>query len=60
MNPRRRSRQRGLVAVEELLSLAAILGCFVVPIAIAARTVGTRLAGEMDRAHDALIEQHTP
>ena len=49
-----------MVAVEELFSLAALLGCFVVPIAIAARSVGTRLAGEMDQSHETVIRQHQP
>lgn len=54
---RPRARRRGVVAVEDLLAIAAILGCFVVPVAIAARTVGTRLVGEMDRMHETLIQQ---
>lgn len=55
----RRSRglRRGVVVAEELLSVAAILGCFVVPIAIAARTVGARLVGEIDRTHETLVKQ---
>lgn len=56
---RRRSRasRRGTIAVEELLSIAAIMGCFIVPVAIAARTVGTRLVGETDRTHRTLMTE---
>jgi len=52
----KRYRKRGAVAVEELLSIAAVMGCFAVPVAVAARTAGHRLAGEMDRTHETLID----
>jgi hypothetical protein len=42
--------------VEELLSIAAVMGCFAVPVAVAARTAGSRIAGEMDRTHETLID----
>ena len=52
-----RRHRRGLVAVEDLLSIAAVLGCFVIPVAIAARTAGTRIIAEMDRMHEQLVKQ---
>jgi hypothetical protein len=52
----KRYRKRGAVAVEELLSIAAVMGCFAVPVAVAARTAGSRIAGEMDRTHETLID----
>jgi hypothetical protein len=54
---RSRGSRRGLVAVEELLSIAAIMGCFAVPVAVAARSVGPRLVSEMDRTHETLMKQ---
>jgi hypothetical protein len=52
----RRSR-RGFTPLEELLVVAAVLGCFVYPLSIAARALGAQLAGEMDSAHRALLTQ---
>jgi hypothetical protein len=49
-----------MAAVEELLTVAAIMGCFVVPISYAARSAGSRLVDEMDRTHDALMDQQQP
>lgn len=56
---RKRSRagRRGTIAVEELLSIAAVMGCFMVPVSIAARSAGTRIAAEMDRTHDTLMNE---
>ncbi len=51
-----KATKRGAVAVEELLSIAAVMGCFVVPVSMAARTAGTRIAGDMDRTHQTLID----
>ena len=45
------------MAVEDLLSIAAVLGCFVIPVATAARTAGTRIIAEMDRMHEQLVKQ---
>ena len=48
------------MAVEELLSIAAVMGCFVVPLSIAARSAGVRMAGEMDRTHETIMKPSSP
>ncbi len=53
----KRGTQRGFSAIEELLTAAALLGCFVYPLSLAARSVGARLAGEMDLAHATILAQ---
>ena len=52
-----RGDRRGLVLVEDLLSIAAVLGCFVIPVAVAARTAGTRIVADMDQMHEQLVKQ---
>ena len=53
-------RKRGAAVLEDVLAIAAVMGCFVVPIAVAARTAGVRLAGEMNHAHHVLLHQTQP
>jgi hypothetical protein len=45
---RRRARKRGVIALEDFFSMAALMACFVGPIAVAARSVGPKLANDMD------------
>jgi len=54
---RSRAGQRAFSAVEELLVAAALLGCFVYPLALASRAAGARLARDTDRAHATLLQQ---
>jgi hypothetical protein len=54
---RRRRHTRGFTPLEELLTVAAVLGCFVYPMSLAARAVGGLLASEMDSAHRTLLTQ---
>jgi organic hydroperoxide reductase OsmC/OhrA len=54
---RTRAKRRGTIAVEELLSIAAVMGCFMVPVSIAARSAGTRVANDMDRTHETLMQE---
>lgn len=54
---RARRRSRGSSVLEEILIVAAVLGCFVYPMSLAARAVGSRMAQSMDGAHRTLLTQ---
>ncbi|WP_394836798.1 hypothetical protein LVJ94_07805 [Pendulispora rubella] len=56
-NARKRRRAAGFTPLEQVLSIAALLGCFVYPMSLAARAAGQRLAGQMDTAHKTLLTQ---
>ncbi|WP_394822986.1 hypothetical protein [Pendulispora albinea] len=55
---RKRARAGGFTPLEQVLSIAALLGCFVYPLSLAARAAGQRIAGQMDSAQKTLLEQH--
>jgi hypothetical protein len=50
-------RQRGFTTVEEVLIVAALFGCFVYPMSLAARSTGQQIAGQMESAHQTLLTQ---
>jgi hypothetical protein len=50
-------RQRGFGAVEEVLIIAALMGCFVYPMSQAARSTGQQIAAQMESAHQTLLTQ---
>jgi len=52
-----RGRQRGFTPVEEILIMAALLGCFVYPMSLAARSTGQQMAVQMESAHKTLLTQ---
>jgi hypothetical protein len=52
-----RRASRGFSTVEEVLIIAAIMGCFVYPMSLAARTTGQQIAGQMESAHKTLLTQ---
>jgi hypothetical protein len=54
---KRRHTRRGLSTVETVLTVAAVMGCFVYPLSQAMRTVGARIAADSERSHGALLEQ---
>ncbi len=46
-----------MTAVETLLTVAAIMACFVYPLSLAMRSVGARFVADSDRSHAAILEQ---
>jgi len=50
-------RQRGFTVTEELLIVAAFMGCFVYPLSQAARSTGQKMAAQMESAHQTLLTQ---
>jgi hypothetical protein len=50
-------RVRGFGAVEEVLIVAALMGCFVYPMSQAARSTGQQIAAQMESAHTTLLTQ---
>jgi len=52
-----RRRQRGFTTVEEVLIIAALFGCFVYPMSLAARSTGQQIAVQMESAHKTLLTQ---
>jgi len=55
-NRRSKRRERGNT-LEEVLSIAALLACFVYPLSLAARAAGNHLAQETESAHQTLLTQ---
>lgn len=53
--PRRRAKGRRGFATEEVLITAALLACFVLPVAAASRVIGKRLAQQMDHAERVIL-----
>jgi hypothetical protein len=52
-----RLRSRGFSAGEELLIVAAFMGCFVYPLSQAARASGQNMAAQMESGHKTLLTQ---
>jgi hypothetical protein len=50
-------RSRGFTVTEELLIVAAFMGCFVYPLSKAARSTGQTMAAQMESAHQTLLTQ---
>ena len=44
-------------AVETILAVAAVMGCFVYPLSLAMRSTGARIAADSDRSHSAILDQ---
>lgn len=55
-----RGRSRGLSAVETVLAVCAIMGCFVYPLSLAMRSAGKRVAQESERGHEVMLQQRRP
>jgi hypothetical protein len=49
--------QRGFSTTEELLIIAAFMGCFVYPLSKAAKSTGQSMAAQMETAHQTLLTQ---
>ena len=56
---RRRSRSGGNV-VEPILYAAAVLGCFVYPMSVAARAAGGAIAADSDSCYQTDLTQYSP
>jgi hypothetical protein len=54
---KRRRRSGGLTAIEELLAIAAVAGCFIYPLSIAATGSGRQIAAQVEQAHEAILRQ---
>jgi len=54
---RNRARAAGFTPLEEVLSIAALLGCFVYPLSLAARSTGGQMAEDMDTVQKTLLTQ---
>jgi hypothetical protein len=46
-----------MTVVEELLAIAAMLACFVYPVAMAARSAGAHIAADTEAAHETMLHQ---
>lgn len=54
---RRRLRSAGVTAIEEILMIAAVAGCFVVPLSRAAISSGRQISKNTEAAHDTILRQ---
>ena len=54
---RLRRRSAGVTAIEEILMIAAIAGCFIYPLSRAAMSSGNSIAQHVENAHEAILKQ---